>query len=75
MLAPFRGDVQKWYGSTKKVIFATFPNPNPGKCKINTKVSKENSTVVPCIYTNVTFCDPAKDAAAKVAAGRFSFSY
>ena len=75
MLAPFRGDVQKWYGSTKKVIFATFPNPNTGKCKINTKVSKENSTVVPCIYTNVTFCDPAKDAAAKVAAGRFSFSY
>ena len=24
MLAPFRGDVQKWYGSTKKVIFTTF---------------------------------------------------
>jgi len=51
MLAPFRADVQKWYGSTKKV-------------------SEENSTMVPCIYTNVSFCDPEPGAAEKVAKGR-----
>jgi len=51
MLAPFKGDIKKWYGSTKQV-------------------SKENSTMVPCIYTNTTFCDAGEGVAAKVAAGR-----
>ena len=37
----------------------------------NTKVSKENSTMVPCIYTNTTFCDAGEGVAAKVAAGRW----
>ena len=35
----------------------------------DTKVSAENSTVVPCIFTNVTYCDPAPGAVDKI--GRF----
>jgi len=47
MLAPFKNDLEKWYGSTRKV-------------------SAENNTVVPCIFTNVTYCDPAPGAVDKI---------
>ena len=30
-------------------------------------MSEENSTMVPCIYTNVSYCDPEPGAAEKVA--------
>ena len=32
----------------------------------DTKVSAENNTVVPCIFTNVTYCDPAPGAVDKI---------
>ena len=38
-------------------------------------MSKENSTMVPCIYTNTTFCDAGEGVAAKVAAGRGGFIF
>ena len=50
--------------------FTTFPTSQ----NVNTKVSKENSTMVPCIYTNISYCDAEPGAAEKVASGRCGFS-